>query len=61
MNKKTKIKLIKEAESFLGQAVKNSNLCRSKPTDYSSYRYEIGYYLGRIDVLTSIKTREETK
>ena len=61
MNKKTKIKLIKESESYLRQAVDRCNLCKRKPTDYSSFRYEIGYYLGRIDVLRSIKTKEETK
>ena len=55
MDKKRKIKLIKEAESFLKQAVDRCNLCKGKPTDYSSFRYEIGYYLGKIDALRSIK------
>ena len=54
MDIKTKNKLIKEAESFLKQASDRIKLCDDKETDFSSFRYEIGYFQGKIDVLKQI-------
>ena len=54
MDNETKIKLIKEAESFLQQALDRIKLCDDKETDYSSFRYEAGYFQGKIDALREV-------
>jgi hypothetical protein len=54
MDNETKIKLIREAEGFLRQAKERIKLCDDKETDYSSFRWEAGYFQGKIDALREI-------
>ena len=51
MDNEMKIKLIREAEGFLRQALDRIKLCGDMETDYSSFRYEAGYFQGKIDAL----------
>ncbi len=55
MNDETKNKLIKEAEGFLAQALDGIKSCEEvRENDYASFRYEIGYFRGKIDALRAV-------